>query len=476
MKFKKYIVLLFAVPGIFSSCTKGFLDVNNTSQLFRESYVKDLTAMKEYMGGTYLRIGGKIDGGAYAQTNNSYAEIAADNIKPFSTTTVTAAGPLYNWTMVPTLNENLGQFWKECYFTIRMCNFVIDNSAKYREENPSLADDIKGQAYGIRALIHFKLVNCFAQHYTFTADASHPGVPYITSPDITQPYSRNSVKEVYEGMISDLTNAIQLLPAIITDARNMNRNAAKALLARVYLFKEDYSNAKTAAEEIINEVPLMTIAAGYPDDMFKFKPAGTTEVLFQIIPNSNSLGRYVGFAPVTFSATKDVADILQENSSDVRRNWIKDTIAGGSTSKLVKKFPIGVAPEFVTSNPNASYYPPCLRSSEMFLTAAEAAAKTGDETTALRYLNDIRKRANPTIADVNAGGAALLDSIYKERRKELSFEGLRHFDLQRWKKGVNRIDVLTGSPAQLPYPSDKAIAPLPADEVRLSGIPQNIGY
>jgi hypothetical protein len=70
----------------------------------------------------------------------------------------------------------------------------------------------------------------------------------------------------------------------------------------------------------------------------------------------------------------------------------------------------------------------------------------------------------------------LLDLIYKERRKELAFESLRMYDLQRWKKGVNRIDVMAGSPANLPYPSNKAIAPIPLSDVKLAGLTQNQDY
>lgn len=473
MKFNKYLFILIA--GFLSSCTKGFLDVNNTQQLYRESYVKDLTTMHEYLRGTYYHICLNVEGG---EVNSTYVELA-DNLRPVSATSSPNTAANYNWVQEANAFSaaGLNPVWRQSYMTIRMCNFIIDNVDKYRDENPALADNIRGQALAIRAFIYFKLINTYAQPYTFTVDASHPGVPHITTSDITQPYTRNSVREIYAAMIADLTGAIQLLPAATTDIRYMSRNGAKALLARVYLFKEDYANAKALAEEVLNQVPLMTIAAGYPNDVFKFKAATNTETIFQIIPSTSSFGRWVKRSPVKLSATSDIADMLQENSNDIRKNWIKDTIISATTFRLVKKTPDNVSPEFPLITPgDVAYYPPVLRSSEMFLTAAEAAAKTNDETLARKYLNDIRKRANPSIADVTASSTALLDSIYKERRKELSFEGLRLFDLQRWKKGISRTDVLAGSPGHLPYPSNQAIGPIPADEVQLSGIPQNSGY
>jgi starch-binding outer membrane protein, SusD/RagB family len=475
MKRQAYILIFFV--SLFYSCSKDFLDVNNTEQLFRESYVKDLTSTEEYLRGVYYNLSFNVESG---ESNSTYPELVADNLRPLSGTSSPATSSHYNWTQeaVVSAARNLNLLWKSSYMTIRMCSFIIDNVDKYRGEGPEWADNIKGQALAVRALIYFKLINIFAQPYTFTAEAGHPGVPYITTSDITQSYTRQSVNEVYDGMISDLLKAIGVLPETVADTRYMNRTAAKALLARVYLFKEDFTNAKKLAEEVVNLVPLLTTAAGYPNDIFKLKAPANTETLFQLTPLSpNSLGRWVRRSPVKFCATTDVAGMLMEYPNDIRRSWVKDTVVSGSKFQLIKKFPIAVTPEFpLITNPDLAYYTPVLRSSEMALTAAEAAARTGDENTARSYLNAIRKRADPSIAEVNASGVALIDSIYRERRKELSFEGLRMFDLQRWKIGVLRTDVLPGSPNKLAYPNNKAISPIPLDEVRLVGMSQNDSY
>lgn len=473
MAIKKYIIATFFL-FTFTACTKEFLDVDNTQSVFREVYVKDLNSMEEYLRGIYHRLSRSFEAGEHEVT---YADLAADNLRPVSATSAPATFPIYNWVQ-NSIDFNMTGFWQNAYQTIRMCSFVIDETGQYKEDNPAKANNMIGQAKAIRAMIHFRLVNVFAQPYTFTSDASHPGVPYITTADITKSYIRQNVAQVYDAIINDLNSALELLPSTIDDTRYMNLRAAKALLARVYLFKEDFINSNKLAKEISNDIPLMTIASGYPVDIFKFKTPATTEVLFQISPgSSNLLGRYVIGAPIRYIATTDIANILKENPSDVRKNWVKDSVISGNSVRLVKKFPMGAAGNVSPAPPaNASYYPVLFRSSEMFLTVAEASAKTNDETTARTYLNAIRKRADPTIADVTATGAALLDSIYKERRKELSFEGIRLFDLQRWKKGVNRTDVVGGSPMSLSYPSNKAISPIPEREIRLVGMAQNPEY
>jgi starch-binding outer membrane protein, SusD/RagB family len=479
------------------SCKKDFLDVDETQNLYRQTYVKDLTTMQEFMYGNYTLVAQYME---YA-TVTAYPEIVADNMRPVAADNAALMTAHYNWTQVSDGTDyqatvasspsaqGMDPLWLLGYRTIRACNFVIEDVGKYQNENRAKADALRGQAYAVRALVYFKLVNVFGQHYTFTPGATHPGVPYITSSDITKPYSRQTVGEVYAAMISDLQTAIELLPADLTDTRVMSRIAARALLARIYLFKEDFANAKVVAMEVAAQVPLMTITGGYPDAMFRFRSPNQTESLFQLVPgalgnggatgySTTFLGRFVRRAPLRFVATNDVASIIIENPNDVRRFWVKDTVAFGGPQKLIKKYPSGVAPEPSPAIPipESAYYVPLLRTSEMFLTVAEAAAKSGDENTARVYINAIRQRADPTIADLSTTGPALLDSIYKERRKELSFEGFRMFDMQRWKMSVHRIDVLAGYKTDLPYPNDKAIAPIPMTEVKLSGIPQNPSY
>jgi len=75
------------------------------------------------------------------------------------------------------------------------------------------------------------------------------------------------------------------------------------------------------------------------------------------------------------------------------------------------------------------------RLSEVYLMYAEAMVEKGNGTTtdanALKYVNAIRTRAN-----VAAYTTTLTrDNIRKERRREMAMEGLRYFDVQRWKIG-----------------------------------------
>jgi hypothetical protein len=429
--------------------------------------------MEEYQKGIYMKLSESF-GEAFLAT---YPDLIADNLKPSSSTT-----PLtlhYNWSQVVESGigsvTSMNSTWKGLFGIIRSCNFVIEEVDKYADENPEKAKNIKGQAFAVRALLYLTLTNVFSQTYAFTTNASHPGIPYITTSDISEPYNRQTVTEVYHNLITDLENAISSMPATVNDCRFMNGVAAKALLSRVYLYKGDYLNAKRMGMEVISQAPLMSIGAGYPTDMFKNKSAAQTEVLFQLTPSYNdySVSQPIGvvFEIDYYRITNDLANVLREDLNDIRSSWIADV----SGQWLIKKIPFGVAGGIGIS-PSADYYVPVLRSSEVFLTVAEACAKVNDEVNAKLYLNAVRKRADPTISDITATGQALLDLIYNERRKELCFEGFRMWDLQRLKQGVHREDVLSGYQTILPYPSDRSIAPIPLQDVKIMGLQQNYGY
>lgn len=415
-----------------------------------------------------------------------YPEIIADNLKPGSPYS-SYFSPHYNWSQ--SANKSTGnssvttganKIWLIGYSIVRACNYVIENAVKYHNQNALDADDIKAQALAIKAYVNFLLVNIFAQPYRFTADASHPGIPLITSGNWKAPLeSRQTVDDVYKGVISDLNQAINLFKTANTDPLYMNKNAAKALLARVYLYKEDFMAAKNMATQVAVIVPIMQSPA-YPSKLFT---NAETEALFQLAPSEpgvslpSSNGPYNGTYMTFFLgyllnyniyvATNDIVSILTAYPVDVRAAWIN--IVTGSISK----FPQGVLPGF--SIPPAAYYQTLLRSSEMCLTASEAYAQLNNEDSARYYLNKIRTRAGiPDVTNV-VSGASLLDSIYTERRRELCFEGLRMFDLLRWKKPVNRSDYW-GTAQMLPYPSSKAIAPLPQQDIETYHLQQNPGY
>jgi hypothetical protein len=466
-----FIIIVLTISMV--SCKKDFLEVPDKTTLLRQAYVTDLKTTGEFLNGIYLMLARDF----YYGFNLVYPEIAADNVKPVPNSDNLTSH--YTWnqfadnessTRFAAVHVNMNQSWFTGYKIITSCNFILETIDRYRDQGAEKADDMKGQAYALRALVHFMLTNIFAQSYLFSADGSHIGIPYVTSSEWAGRVERTSVADFYGRVIDDLNNALELLSSNPSGLRYLNRNATKALLSRVYLFQGNYAAAKNMAREVIAVVPIMK--TNYPKNLFT---STETEALFQLAPNSDTyFTNFPGmfFTPdyqYRFVATSDIAQLLNENPNDLRKTWVTLTSSDWRITKypkaLVSSYPYGPG----------SYYQTLIRSSEMYLIAAESYAQLQNDS-AIFYLDEIRKRANPSAAPTTAVGAALLDSVYKERRKELAFEGFRMFDMQRLKKNINRIDAPFPAAKSLSYPSNKAIAPIPLSDVTLAGIEQNQDY
>lgn len=468
---KHFLIILLIVQ---TSCKKDFLDTPPTSSPVRQDYVTSLATCEEYLNGIYIDLTINVCVSSVA----IYPDLIADNIKPKIGGSILNAQ--YSWQQIasddvtsgaPFSTSHMNGFWTGAYKVIRSCDYLLENIERFHNENPVKADNIRGQCLAIRALVHHNLLNVFAQPYKFTSDASHPGIPFIETSDYIKPVSRQTVGEVYAAIIDDLNMAIKLLPSAASNTIFIGANAAKAILARVYLFKGDYIKAKDFAVDVAKSVPISK--TDYPNNLFT---PNDEEALFQVPPAVTATGGYnIRFASFLFRsnqfyATSDIVDLLLERPNDLRKTWV--TMSGSNWT--ITKFPVGVVPDVPV--PNTAYYHSIVRSSEMYLTAAESYAEIGNRDSAIFYLDAIRQRADMTASSTIASGKALVDSIYKERRKELCFEGLRMFDLLRAGKGVDRNDAINPEAQILPYPSSKAIAPIHGFDVRYYGLGQNVGY
>ena len=145
-----------------------------------------------------------------------------------------------------TVNDgNVAGFWNAAYADILRCNNII-NSAVPASAN---VNQIKGEAYAIRALCYFTLVRFYAKPNT--DDPASLGVPIVTKFDITLFPSRSKISEVYALINADLTQAFTLM-TLYKNSSQFSKYAARGLQAKVYLTMGDKANAKTAALDVIN--------------------------------------------------------------------------------------------------------------------------------------------------------------------------------------------------------------------------------
>ncbi|MFY8004978.1 MAG: RagB/SusD family nutrient uptake outer membrane protein, partial [Chitinophagaceae bacterium] len=160
--------------------------------------------------------------------------------------------------------------WAQAYNTINRCNNVLSGLDKVTSSTAT-RNRIEGEALFIRSILYFELVRLFGKTWGDGNNATNPGVPLvltkttgITDADYRP---RNSVQEVYQQVIADLTKAESLLPN--TNTIFAAKNAAAAVLSRVYLQQGDYANARDAASRVIasGRNPL---AATFPGLWFTF--------------------------------------------------------------------------------------------------------------------------------------------------------------------------------------------------------------
>ena len=131
------------------------------------------------------------------------------------------------------------------YGAISSCNLIIANAPAATEATDAERKEVMAYAKVIRALCYDVLVNYYADTYDKATAAEKRSVPLITSADIDASYTQVSIQDMYDFIIQDTKEAIEMgIPAQSMTAIHPNLGAsAYALLARVYLQMQNYDEA-----------------------------------------------------------------------------------------------------------------------------------------------------------------------------------------------------------------------------------------
>ena len=238
-------VALGALLG-FSSCN---LDTFPSDELNSDLLLQDAKGAEYIMDGCYAVLKDEVDflgyasGNCYVRHYFQLAEFPADNICLSAHTT----DPLYEATayMMTDGLKNVGTLWMVAYKAIYMCNTVIET---LDEKNPD-NNQLLGEAYFMRGLMHLHMVTLYAQPYSYGRD--NLGVPLRTSTS-SEGIKRNHVGEVYDQIVLDLRKGADLMGKSRGNAGYPCKEAALGVLSRVYLYMEDYDNCIAAVDEALN--------------------------------------------------------------------------------------------------------------------------------------------------------------------------------------------------------------------------------
>jgi tetratricopeptide (TPR) repeat protein len=438
--YKILAISVFAFFSIGISCS-DFLNTGPTDSI-PSDMVNTLEDAKRITNGMYSRIKWEDWYGA-----NMYVmgELRGDDLRPIHEVMPWGYVDAYQFDFTPG-GSNYGGFWSRIYNVLLNANSLlslIDNFPASGQAEIDLKNDMKGQALAVRALCHFDLARLYGYPYLMDKGASLGAVIATELIPQGEYRPRGTVKETYDVVIQSLIEALPLL----SKARNhghFNFWAAKALLARAYLYMGEYDNAFKHADEIITTVGgtySLVPNSGYISSWSRQDCSEMMlELLVTIASNFNTnygVQRYIfGLSQEPGSMvvgvlipSKKWLDLIDEDPDDVRRGLLQVGVTG---DRWLRKF----AGNSV-SPPNYGLHNPVLiRLSEVYLIAAEAALSkpSPDQAKANQYLDAIRKRANPNVSSITA----TVDEVLKERRKEFIGEGHRFFDLSRLGKTIDR--------------------------------------
>ncbi len=438
---KTILIFVTCVSGLLFPGCKDYLNPNPESLYTTKTFYTSQTDFKLAISAVYAKQQDLYDG----QTGMLHFLIArSDDSNAVNTNTYSDGADTFTDTSIGLCTTNV---WQSLYVIIARCNSILIRIDKVQFDNATTRDNIKGEAYAMRAWAYDNLGKFFG------------GVPLIVDAEYTaaETYAikRSSQDATFAQAVSDYKAAIAILPANwgSTDAGRITKYAADAALGRLFMFMNQPGNAKSYLEEVINS-GIYSLAANFEDcftDAFDNNVAKDRVWEVQYIGGLSGEGQTFsemcmpegysgteGYALRGSSAALQVSTdmVIGYETGDYRQtiatsNRIKGTGAAGYTwcTKFSRH---SYQPQSATDWANNL---PIIRYSDVLLMSAEAINATeGPSSKAVGYVDAIRNRAKlPGLTPAESASAAtLLTAIKKERRSEFMFEGLRWFDLVRW--------------------------------------------
>lgn len=465
-------VVLVCAMLIISSC-KSFLDIEPVGSLTGEKLFTNVEGYTSAMVGSY-----SLFARYHFSQYGLYGDLRGDNV--FLNQTL-GGGVLaeYNYQSDATADLSAVRLiWQNIYETLNNVNNIIEARPSLLEAFPGSTANIEriyGEALVLRAMCFFDLANIYSQTYSYSADASHLGVPVFTQtplPRVNTP--RSTIKETYARIIEDLKEAQKILSArnISKSKIYVSADAATALLSRVYLYMEDWDAVIGLLEnqELQNKYPLSTSAAYL--NMFigvaqRTDPALISpEVIWQLNLNTTTTSFLTDALsnPETIYVYPTATYRSLFESSDVRAQQF---VANPRIPSLFYTKKYGKTDDVVFANWPVNFK--MFRSAEIYLNLAEAYYHKQQYELAASNIKVVRGRAYnvapETITLSTADPAALLQQIKLERRKELGFENQRIFDIMRYKENLNRTECNSAT-CILTYPNNKFVLPIPDMEIQ----------
>lgn len=356
--------------------------------------------------------------------------------------------------------------WNLPYSQVLCANIAIQqlNQIERTPENAALYDSVKGNAYFKRAWAFFDLTNVFTMPYDSKTAATDLGIPIRTTADVNVRSDRSTVQATFDQILSDVSEANGLIKNGTSQIyqNRVSKASIYGMLSRVYLTLRNYEKAGLYADSALNlqnkliDYNTVDSTARTPFSL------SNDEIIYQnVIVQAGPLSATINTQGYSIDTT--LYKMYEKN--DLRR-----TVYFQKSGVYILKRR-GYSGQTLLSNGIAT--------DELILTRAECYARSSKDEKAVEDLNTLlaKRWVKGTFVYLkNLHGSELLNTILKERRKELVFRTLRWLDLRRLNKEGYNITLtrnINSNTYILPPNDQKYALPIPPDVITFSSIQQN---
>jgi starch-binding outer membrane protein, SusD/RagB family len=470
MKYLRNIILIIFAVGLFYSCEKDFLDTVPNDRLSSSIFWQT-------------------DDDAVLATNAIYTYL--DNVEEFiSWDGMTDIGHItQSWRNQSLIERGhlsasevvVLDFWEGAYTGIRSANDFMENIDRVETNDQDLIDRLSAEVRVLRAYMYIRLAFLFGD------------VPLVSSTislEESRNLTRTPVATVWDFISDELTAAATDLPNTQAETGRITKGAALGIKARAMLYAGRYTEAATAAKAVMD----LNVYSLYPsyENLFTYAAENNVEVILdkQYISDLYSHGIFQMITPMSvfptsgasrYVPTKQMVDAYQMTNGlaigdagsgfdpydpytnrDPRLGYtcftpgdilpdgnVYDSRPGSGTADEIGFAETTTGTGFnakkylnasdLTQPNNCGINTILMRYAEVLLIYAEAKIESNQiDQTVLDAINEIRSRPDVNMPDITTMvQSELRDIVRQERKVELAFEGLRFFDIRRWRIAEN---------------------------------------
>ncbi len=418
--------ILFTVHcSLFTACDdyiditpKGSITVDSTAQY----YELIVNPMRSYYPSSFIML-----------SDNQWAK--ESDILGYESQSMDAINFTFNEKADRTILPD-NNLYENMYNFIMRSNLILDNIDE-TTGSQTLKTLAKAEARTFRAFDHFLAVNTFAKAYDPATAATDGGVCIMEHYDLEATPVKSTVAEVYDFIIKDLEESVDLLQEKPVNIYHPNKAFGYALLAKVYLFHRDWEKAKAAAETSLRlnsalvDYNVINDAGGTARNK-DYAKENNPEVLSYHWMSGWGGGEQVALYHYGI-ISPELKQLFEDN--DLRyKLFLRDT---GTSIASWFDYGSGAAiwTPVITNLDRFTYMTVGLRTAEVYLILAEANARLNQLGQAADYVNQLRAKrlsGKNTAIETPATQKAMMDQIIQERRKELLYGFSRFFDLKRF--------------------------------------------